>query len=138
MENKKVPELRAEAKRLGSKRSSRLRKQHKRQVGWRKEFNDLIKTGWPKGKESRRLKECEISLCHWWAGRWPEASHRSRVVSRVVFNIELWIKVSLYSTIWKMDQSVVSLEKSFRLVHLELSCLLKEFVDLKIKKKWVS
>ena len=33
MENKKVPELRAEAKRLGSKRSSRLRKQHKRQVG---------------------------------------------------------------------------------------------------------
>ena len=35
-----------------------------------------------------RLKECEISLCHWWAGRWPEASHRSRVVSRVVFNIE--------------------------------------------------
>ena len=46
----------------------------------------------------------------------------------------LWIKVSLYSTIWKMDQSVVSSEKSFRLFHLELSCLLKEFVDLKIKK----
>ena len=46
----------------------------------------------------------------------------------------LWIKVSLYSTIWKMDQSVVSSEKSFRLVHLELSCLLKEFIDLKIKK----
>ena len=61
---------------------------NKRQVGWRKEFNDFFKTGWPEGKESRRLKECEISLCHRWAGRWPEASHRSRVVSRVVLNIE--------------------------------------------------
>ena len=35
-----------------------------------------------------------------------------------------------------MDQSKVSSEKTFRLFLLELSCLLKEFVDL--KKKLIS
>ena len=44
------------------------------------------------------------------------------------------IKASLLCTIWKMDQSVVSSEKSFRLFLLELSYLLKEFVDLKINE----
>ena len=51
----------------------------------------------------------------------------------------LSIRMSLFSTIWKMDQSVVSSERSFRLVLLELSCLRKKFVDLKkTNKKRVS
>ena len=42
-----------------------------------------------------------------------------------------WTRMSLFSTIWKMDQSLVSSEKNFRLFLLELSCLLKE-LNLKI------
>ena len=43
----------------------------------------------------------------------------------------LWMKATLFSTIWKMEESVVSSEKSFRLFLLELSWLLKELFDSK-------
>ena len=48
---------------------------------------------------------------------------------------KLGIRMSHFSSIWKMNQSVVSLEKSFGMFLLELSCLLKEFVALKITIK---
>ena len=66
----------------------------------------------------------------------PEGDQR-RVTDPIwylkVFNIEnyLWKKANLFSIVWKMGQSVVSSEKSFRLFLPELSYLLKEFVDLK-------
>ena len=48
-----------------------------------------------------------------------------------IFKNHLWIKASLFSAIWKMDPNVASSEQSFSSFLLEVSYLLKEFVDLK-------
>ena len=54
--------------------------------GWRKEFNDLLNS--LEEKETWLFKECEISLCRWWAGRWSEASHRSNLVPEGLLYID--------------------------------------------------
>ena len=112
---------------------------HQRQFGLRKQFNDLFETSWSEGKETRlRMWDISKPLVSWKAFRGKPQSQSGHWRSSISIE-RLRIKASLYSVISKMDQSVSLSEKNFRLFFLELSYLLKKFVDFKnTNKKWVS
>ena len=91
----------------------------------------------PVGLKEERLdssKKFETSLCPRWDGRWSKKINGSNLVFESLQNREIKGELvreacSLLSK--KVVQSVHSLMKSFRLFLLELSCHLKESVDLK-------
>ena len=108
---------------------------HQRQFGWRKQFDDLFETSWPEGKETRlRMWDISKPLVSWKAVRGEPQIQSGHWKSSISIE-HLRMKASLYSVYSNMDQSVSLSEKNFRLFFLELSYLLKKFVDFKNTNK---
>ena len=102
-------------------------RRNQRQVGWRKELNDLFKACWCEGKQTRIFK----NVRYLYAAGELEAGQEEQQIQSSLWRSAISMEHLLFSTIWRMDQNVHSSEKSFRLFLLELSYLLKKLVDLK-------
>ena len=110
-----------------------------RWLKWRVQrlFQGLL-AWWKRDSTPQRTWHISVLLLSWKVVR-GESQIQSGLWRSMISIEHWWIRMSLFSITWKMDQSVVSSEKSFRLFLLELSCLLKEFINLKTpRKKWVS
>ena len=110
-----------------------------RWLKWRVQwlFQGLL-AWWKRDSTPQRTWHISVLLLSWKVVR-GEPQIQSGLWRSMILIEHWWIRMSLFSITWKMDQSVVSPEKSFRLFLLELSCLLKEFINLKTpRKKWVS